>query len=215
MNSATRLVDALALMGSMNDVIKDTHGNVSCLAPGGVIWIKPSGMPYGQITQDDVCSLAIIDGHTLGPSKRKPSVDTPHHLSIYQRHPWVGAICHTHSPHVVAYAISAVELECLCTEHADYFGGPIRILPYRDLDKWGHEVMLERSDRAILLGNHGALTFADDPIEAVKLAAALENVAQKNFLAYTLSEAMNLTIDALNESEAKKWHKRYRSTYGQ
>jgi L-ribulose-5-phosphate 4-epimerase len=212
MNSADKLVDALKLMSSMNDVIKDTHGNVSCILPGGVIWIKPSGMPYDSITREDICAYAIVDGHDLGMSKRKPSVDLPHHLSIYQRHNWVGAICHTHSPYATAFAMSGEDIECACTEQADYFGGDIHCRGYRDLDSWGPALELDRGEKAVLLGSHGCLTFADSPVQAVKLAAALENVAQKTFLARNIRPRRERSLP---EAEVAKWHQRYTNVYGQ
>lgn len=212
MNSADKLLEALKLMASLNDVIKDTHGNVSCRHVNGVIWIKPSGMPYELITREDVYAFAQVDGHDLGMTKRKPSVDLPHHLSIYQRHPWVGAICHTHSPYATAFAMSGEDIECASTEQADYFGGDIICRGYRDLDSWGPELDLDRSEKAVLLGSHGCLTFADDPVQAVKLAAALENVAQKTFLCRNIRPRREISM---RQEEIDKWHRRYTNVYGQ
>src|SRR5258708_2826982 len=93
------LLAALYLMARSGDVIRDTHGNVSCLDDDGTVWIKPSGMEYGSIHLDDLCTYDLQTGGPIGVFSRKPSVDLPHHLSVYRRHPWVRSVCHTHSPY--------------------------------------------------------------------------------------------------------------------
>lgn len=205
------LVSGLRKMAKMNDVIRDTHGNLSVLAPGGVVCIKPSGMPYEQIQVEDVVCVAISDGEIL-MGKRKPSVDLPHHLAIYRKYPHVHSICHTHSPYAVGYAISGRDLEVRCTEHADYFGHDIRTTGRPDIDRWGDELLLDPDEKAVLLYQHGVLTFGDTPNKAVELAAALENIAQKNYIAHTLNGG---NCRLMHGEDVKAWHKRYNTTYGQ
>lgn len=207
------LVAALKTMGKRNDVIRDTHGNLSVIAPSGAVYIKPSGVPYDEIHGTDVPWAAISDGEVLSKNL-KPSVDLPHHLEIYRKAPWVRAICHTHSPYATAFAIGNRGIPCLCTEQADYFGGPIRCVTYHDLDTWGAHAAPREGEKALLLGNHGALTFGKSPSDAVNLAIALENVAQKTYLALMLHD-MSGFRDRLPPEEVKKWHERYNNVYGQ
>jgi L-ribulose-5-phosphate 4-epimerase len=207
----TALVSGLKQMAEMKDIIRDTHGNLSVLAPGGVVCIKPSGMPYESICEEDIVCVAISDGEIL-MGKKKPSVDLPHHLAIYRRHPWINSICHTHSPYATAFAISGEDIECACTEHADYFGGPIICRGYRDLDSWGPALELDGDEKAVLLERHGTLTFGNTPKQAVNLAAALENVAQKTFLARNIRPRRETSM---YDDEIQKWHRRYNTSYGQ
>jgi ribulose-5-phosphate 4-epimerase/fuculose-1-phosphate aldolase len=58
------------------------------------------------------------------------------------------------------------------------------------------------------------LTFGRSPAEAVDLAVALENVAQKTYLALQLHEPSGFLIRLKNE-EVQKWHTRYQEGYGQ
>ncbi|MHB8407884.1 MAG: class II aldolase/adducin family protein [Acidiferrobacterales bacterium] len=215
---------AIKLMAAREDVLQDTHGNVSMRLYDGhhdaffntYMWIKPSGVPYNDISAEDLVLMRrkgdpgsadeILHGH------RKPSVDAVHHLTIYQNNPHIGAICHTHSPHVVAFAISELPIPCVSTEQADYFGGPIRCLPYADLNEWGKTVKVEQAERAVLLGHHGLLTFAGSAYEAVNLAIQLENLARKQFIAQTL---LQRNLPVLPKEEVDKWHERYMTKYGQ
>jgi len=208
---------ALQLMAKRNDVIQDTHGNVSAkvfdaLFGVHVIYIKPSGVPYDQISEDDVCGVELLpDGSTVNFGHLKPSVDLVHHVNIYRNNPHIHAICHTHSPHVVAHAIAGMSIPCLCTEHADYFGAKIECADYRDLHTWGN-IFVATSEKALLLESHGGLTFSDDPVKAVNLAIQLENVARKNILSQAL---FHPNFEALSKEEIKKWHDRYNNVYGQ
>lgn len=211
-----RLVNALRMMGRMGDIIRDTHGNVSSVdRRSDIIYIKPSGMPYEEIHHEDVCLVSLSGGDSLRTNKRSPSVDTVHHRSIYKNHDWVGAICHTHSPYAVGWSMTGLsDIPVQCTEHADYFGHEIRItgLSRRpNIEEWGNELELDRHERAVILRHHGVLTFADDPVEAVKLAAALENICQKAYIARTLSGV----VYDLEPDVVKRWHERYMHGYGQ
>jgi len=193
-------------MSDMQNVVQDTHGNVS-MRDGDKIWIKPSGVPYYEVRLDDVCCVNMDDG-VPHANVKKPSVDTPHHIAIYRNNPDVQAICHTHSPYAVAFAAMYKYIHCYTTEHADYFGTSIRCLQYADLNDWGKEVEIGCGEKAILLGRHGALTFGKDACEAVSLAAALENVARKNHL-------INQIGICTPFRDAAKWHRRYTNDYGQ
>lgn len=206
------VLEALRLMAKRNDVIQDTHGNVSGIDGERFMWIKPSGVPYDQIDFDDICGVDFFEGKEVG--KLKPSVDTPHHQAIYVNNPQIKAICHTHSPHVVAYAIRRQHIPCTMTEQADYFGGAIQCYPYSDLDSWGRNLGKLGDQNAVILGNHGGLTFASDPVKAVNLAIQLENVARKNILAGML-EVDEAWRWPLGTEEIKKWFERYNNVYGQ
>lgn len=205
------VLEALRLMAKRNDVIQDTHGNVSGIEGQRFMWIKPSGVPYDQIEFDSVCGVDFFDGKEVG--KLKPSVDTPHHQSIYINNPQIRAICHTHSPHVVAFAIRRQSIPCTMTEQADYFGGDIECFPYSDLDSWGMNLGKLGDRKAVILGNHGGLTFGKTPVEAVKLAIQLENVARKNVLAGVFDIVQRW--HPLEPEEVKRWFERYNNVYGQ
>jgi L-ribulose-5-phosphate 4-epimerase len=209
------LLAGLKSMAKRNDVIRDTHGNLSVMNRcSGMVYIKPSGMPYEDIEAHDVCGICISDGLQETGLPRKPSVDTVHHLEIYRRAPHIRAICHTHSPYATVFAIGTRGIPILCTEQADYFGGPIRCVPYHDLDTWGAHAVPKEGEKALLLGNHGALTFGSTPKEAVNLAIALENVAQKTYLALMLHDRSGF-VYKLPADEVRKWHERYNNVYGQ
>jgi L-ribulose-5-phosphate 4-epimerase len=204
------MLSALNIMAKSQGIIEDTHGNVS-YRDDFSFTIKPSGMEYAEIRYDDLVDIDMHTGAVDG--RRKPSVDAEHHRAIYLRNPGVGAICHTHSPYATAFAIAGRDMQVNCTEHADYFGHAIRCLPFASLDRWGW-IDLKGTEGAVLLANHGVLTFSRyrDPVAAVKLAIALEMIAKKYMLAAQLHWALPEPLDAY---EVSKWHDRYQNRYGQ
>ena len=215
-NHREEVARALRLMGELNDVIQDTHGNVSCVDDYGYLYIKPSGVPYKDIHYNSVAVLNDEIAQVKGDLK--PSVDTVHHKAIYDRWPNIKAICHTHSPYATAYAYNQKPIRCLGTEQADFFGDDVYVMSYSDLNCWGEEAAkyLHIGVKATLLHRHGTLTFGETPEQAVKLAAALENCARKNYLAETLfNNDSRVQLDELPDSEVKKWHARYYTEYGQ
>lgn len=208
------LLDTLHYMGNRSDLIRDNHGNLSIATNSG-FWIKPSGMMYQDIKLDDIC-LVTSAGSYVSASNKKPSVDAKHHAAIYNiNRLHVRAICHTHSTFVVAYAIANKDIACCCTEHADLFGDTIHCLPYADLDNWGEAVAKyfwkNPTAKAVIMGNHGCVTVGATPLEAVKNAIALENLAEKNYHATVL----NNKTQPMDKDEVLKWHYRYKNSYGQ
>src|SRR5437773_6544096 len=108
-----------------------SEGNASTIDDAGThVSIKPSGIPYDAITQDDLVVLSLCGQRIAGA--RAPSVDAPAHLAIYRRHPWAKAIIHTHSPYATIFAQRREPIPCLGTTHADEFAGPIPVC--REID---------------------------------------------------------------------------------
>src|SRR6476661_3582400 len=73
-----------------------TFGNVSAADRSlGVFAIKPSGVPYEELTPD---KMVIVDfDSNLVKGKLKPSSDTKTHAVLYKHWEEIGGISHTHS----------------------------------------------------------------------------------------------------------------------
>lgn len=207
-----KVFQALCLMKERNDIVQDTHGNVS-MRWGDSIFIKPSGVPYEQIWPEYIPEV-IFDpgtGEVLQVNGDfNPSVDTEMHAAIYSRCPWVTAICHTHSPHVVAFAAAGIPIECHTTEQADVFGGSIDCETWVRMPEDVH-FHLQEGQSAILMKNHGLLTFGRDAVHAVQLAIQAENVARKNLLTNSLRPG----VLPLKKTFVDAYRERYVTKYGQ
>ena len=103
-----------------------TFGNASAVdRVAGLCVIKPSGVPYENMTAADMV-ITDLQGN-LVEGKLRPSSDLPTHVALYRAYPSIGGVVHTHSRHATAWAQAQREIPCFGTTHADYFHGPIPV----------------------------------------------------------------------------------------
>jgi L-ribulose-5-phosphate 4-epimerase len=174
-----------------------TFGNVSGADLDARIFaIKPSGVPYAQMTARDMVVLSIDTGEVVDGALR-PSSDTPTHLELYRAFR-CGGVVHTHSEFATAFAQARQPVRCIGTTHADYFRGDIPVTRPLTADEvngdyereTGHIIVEAfttagidpRQVQAVLVANHGPFAWADDPTRAVETARVLEYLARLNLL---------------------------------
>ena len=179
-----------------------TWGNVSARdAATGAIAIKPSGLPYDNMTADD---MVVVDaeGRVL-EGKRKPSSDLATHLELYRAFPALGGVVHTHSNWATVWAQACREIPALGTTHADYFRGAIpctAVLGEAQIrgayEKETGLAIVQHFRQAgidpvqmpaVLVANHGPFVWGPDAEAAVHNAAVLELTAQMAFLTLQLN----------------------------
>lgn len=73
------------------------------------MWTTPYPFYFADITPDDVVRVDMTGRVIEGRHKPNPSIDL--HPAIYRRRPEVGAIVHTHPPHVTGYSALGREIE--------------------------------------------------------------------------------------------------------
>lgn len=177
----------------------------------GLVIIKPSGMDYDKLRPADMV-VTDLEGRVV-KSKRKPSVDLPHHLYLYKHRPEIGGVIHTHSNYATSFALLGRSIPVYLTAIADEFGAEIPCAPYVDNvgDHIG-EAILKCMGKApaVLLAQHGAFAWGPTPREALKAAVMLEDVAKTCHLALLLGDPKPLPPE-----EVRKWFDRYHTTYGQ
>ena len=175
-----------------------TWGNVSARdTETGLIVIKPSGVPYDIMKEEDMV-VVDLDGNTV-EGEYKPSSDLPTHLYLYKQYPNLGGIVHTHSTYATAFAQSGREISAYGTTHADAFYGNVpcaRELTDSEIDEayeWntGKVIAETVTDAeaipAILVKNHGVFTWGNTPEKAVENGVTLEEVAKMAFLTEQLN----------------------------
>ena len=82
-----------------------TWGNVSEIdRESGLFVIKPSGVPYEELTPEDMVVMDLSGKKVEGCYN--PSSDTPTHLELYKAFPEIGGIVHTHSSWATSWAQS-------------------------------------------------------------------------------------------------------------
>jgi L-ribulose-5-phosphate 4-epimerase len=178
-------------------LVVDTFGNASGISRSeGVVAIKPSGVPYDQLTADDMV-LTDLEGRVVEGSLR-PSSDLPTHLELYKAFPHIGGVVHTHSDFASAWAQARRPIPCLGTTHADSFHGPVPVTDVlaahetvEDYEKNTGLVICRRFRQldpdvipAVLVAGHGPFCWGATPAAAAHTALMLETVARMAY--YTL-----------------------------
>jgi L-fuculose-phosphate aldolase len=188
-------------------------GNMS-VRVGGIVAITPSGIGYHDMQPADVCLIAL-DGTEITDAagranQETPSTETPMHLAIYAATS-ARAVVHTHSPEVIALSASRDELPAIHYAITG-LGGPVRVAPYVRFGSAGlAEAATHALDgrQAVILRNHGAVTYGRDLAQAYDRAVLLEWLARTYRLALSYGEPAILSAQALDEVAAEARRRRY------
>ena len=206
-----------------------TFGNVSAGDHElGVFAIKPSGVPYEDLTPEKMIVVdfdaKIVEGNL------RPSSDTKTHAVLYKHCAEIGGIVHTHSTYATAWAQALRDIPNYGTTHADHTVYDIPCAaPMSDTmiaRDYEHETGFQilnclkenelsyRDIEMILVGNHAPFAWGKTVEKAVYNAAVLEELAKMAFLA----EQINPEVARLKQSLIKKHYERKHgdeSYYGQ
>lgn len=173
-------------------LVMGTFGNLSIVDRAtGVMVIKPSGVPYDELTPGHMVAVSLETGHALD-DRYRPSSDTPTHLELYRAFP-CEAIVHTHSEQATTLAQARRPVRCLGTTHADYFRGDVPVTRAlredevtTDYERNTGLVIVETfrqagidpSDvQAVLVANHAPFTWGPTAAAAIEHARVLEFLA--------------------------------------
>ncbi len=171
-----------------------TWGNVSGIdRESGLVVIKPSGVSYDNMKEDDMV-IVDLEGKTVS-GKLKPSSDLATHLVLYREFSGIGGVVHTHSEWATSRAQAGKGIPVYGTTHADHFYGEIPCTRPMTKDEvsgayeenTGH-VIVERfkgidpeSIPSVLVHGHGPFSWGKDAKAAVQNAVVMEEVAKMAF----------------------------------
>jgi L-ribulose-5-phosphate 4-epimerase len=206
-----------------------TFGNVSAVDRSlGVFAIKPSGVPYEDLSPDKMV-IVDFDANTVEGILR-PSSDTKTHAVLYKHWGTIGGIVHTHSTYATSWAQSQRDIPIFGTTHADHNTVDIPCAPPMSDEmiqgnyeyETGFQIMNCFKERnldykeveMILVGSHAPFTWGKTAVKAVYNSAVLEQVAHMALL----TEQINSNAPRLKDALIKKHFERKHgpdSYYGQ
>jgi L-fuculose-phosphate aldolase len=184
-------------------MVAATDGNISARLPGGTFLTTRTGLGKGSATPDDILEVNA-GGETIG-SPLRPSTELGMHLYIYAERPDVGAVVHAHPPHATAFAVAGLGIrDCVFPEVIVGLGA-IPLAEYAtpstaevaaSLAPYVHHAT------AILLKNHGVVTYGKDLAEAYFKMEKVEHAAHILLLARILGGESVLTADQMEKLRA-------------
>ena len=157
-----------------------TSGNISSRVDGGIL-LTPSGLPYDQMTPDDVVFMAW-DGRWTARDSNVPSTEWRFHLDILQAKPEIAAVVHAHPTYCTILAIMHRPIPAIHYMIAAAGGNDIPCAPYAqygtsELSRLALEALTNR--RACLLAHHGLIATGVSLRKAMWLAVEVETLAKQ------------------------------------
>lgn len=197
-----------------------TWGNVSAIdREKGIIAIKPSGVEYDEMKEDDIV-LVDLEGNVV-EGDLKPSSDLMTHLEFYRNWPNIGGVVHTHSRWATSFAQAGKDIMALGTTQADYFYGAIpctRLMTPEEIQgeyelETGKVIVETFKERGlnpdevpgVLVHSHGPFAWGTDAENAVHNAVVMEECAMMDAIASLLS---NNQIEPMQQVLLDKHFKR-------
>ena len=198
-----------------------TFGNVSAVDRAlGVFAIKPSGVPYDELTPDKMV-IVDFDANVVEGTLR-PSSDTKTHAVLYKHWENIGGIVHTHSTYATAWAQAQRDIPIYGTTHADHNTVDIPCaLPMSDemiqgdyeyetgfqiINCFKEKGLTHEEVEMILVGNHAPFTWGKSAAKAVYNSAVLETIAHMAFLTETINSNAPRLKDALIKKHFERKH---------
>ena len=178
---------------------------------GDLVAITPSGISYAEMRPEDVC-LVDHGRHRAGAGNQEtPSSETPMHLAIYAATK-AGAVVHTHSPEVIALSAARGRSCRPSTTRSPAWAGRSGSRPTCGSGRraWPRRPSTALDGRsAVILRNHGAVTYGRDLAQAYDRALLLEWLARTYRLALSYGEPSILSAAELDEVTAESRRRRY------
>lgn len=175
--------------------VASNDGNLSVKVAPEALLVTPSGVSKGRMTPE-MLLVTDLEGNVL-EGNRHPSSETKMHLAVYRGRPDVGAVVHAHPPVSTAFAVCRRGLETPYLSELVTGLGAVPCTPsfaMLSTDQVPRSVEPYLADHcAVLLANHGALTWGEDLWEAFDRMETVEHTAKILLNAQMLGDPVALT----------------------
>lgn len=162
-------------------MVASNDGNFSVKLNDNEFLCTPTGVSKGFMTPEYICKVDA-EGNVLEANEGfRPSSEIKMHLRIYKERPDVNAVVHAHPMYATTYAIAGKPLMAPIMPEAVIFLGGV------PLAKYGTPGTFEVPDSimeflpdydAVLLENHGALSYSDTLLNAYHKMESVEFYAR-------------------------------------
>jgi L-fuculose-phosphate aldolase len=171
-----------------------TDGNISVRLGPDRILITPTAMSKGMMAPDDLIVIDLEGQRISG--LRKPSSELGMHLLIYRLRPDVNAVCHAHPPTATGYAAAGLPLDkpILCELVIGLGSIPVARYGTPGTSELGAslEPYVQGHD-AILMANHGVVTYGPDLLTSFLRMETTEHFAQVSLVTERLGKTVLLS----------------------
>ena len=174
--------------------VVSNDGNVSARTEQGTILITPSGVGKGRMTPDMLVETDL-EGNILS-GDRHPSSESKMHWMVYRERPDVMAVVHAHPPMSTAFAICRRPLkERYLAELVVGLGEvPVTEFAMLSTEEVPNSVKpFVKDHSAVLLANHGALTWGPSLLSAFDRMETVEQTAKVYYYVSQMGGGVEMT----------------------
>lgn len=191
-----------------NGLMHANTGNISMRLGNDRVVITPSKLCKGRLEPEDLLIIdldgAIIKADTV--RKRKFSSEAPLHLEVYRQRPDIRAVIHAHPANATALTVAGIPFPVDVLPEVLEGLGPVpttRFTMPNSLDDAEAIREYVKEHNAILIRNHGALTFGVDLEEALNHLEQVESVARILVKAHVLGKVNHLPDKVMSAMREK------------
>jgi L-fuculose-phosphate aldolase len=180
--------------------IAASDGNISVRLNDFTILATPTCMCKGMLTEED---LVIVDmrGKKLG-GFREVSSEIAMHLMIYRVRPDVTSVVHAHPPTATGFASAGRALDEALVSEIVISLGTVPLAGYATPGTSelcdSIEPFVEEHD-AVLMANHGVVTYGDDLLTAYMNMETVEHFAKISLVAHQLGTKRTLNSEQVKD----------------
>lgn len=171
------LAACMEMIGS--GLITGTWGMACMRVQDDFVVVTPSGMKYSALAPSD---LPVVDlGGRVVLGRFKPTTETPMLTRLMRKRPEIAAVAHTHSTTATGFAAAGRAIPVVLAELAEAVGGAVPCAAYARFGtpELADEVLAVAGGvQAVLLRNHGVVTFGPSVEEAASTALVVEEGAR-------------------------------------
>jgi L-fuculose-phosphate aldolase len=164
-----------------------TDGNISARISSNSILVTPTGMSKGMLSSDDLL-VVDLDGNKLAGT-RGVSTELQMHLLIYRLRNDINAVVHAHPSTATGFAAAGMALEEPLIAEVELSIGRVPLACYAQpgsTELCDGLSPLVAGHNAILMANHGVVTYAADLLTAYMHMETVEHFARVYLVTHQL-----------------------------
>ncbi|MGN0492908.1 MAG: class II aldolase/adducin family protein [Acutalibacteraceae bacterium] len=165
-------------------MVASNDGNISVKLSDNEFLCTPTGVSKGFMTPEYICKVDK-DGKVIQANPGfRPSSEIKMHMRVYKNRPDVNSVVHAHPIYATSFAIAGIPLTQPIMPEAVIALGCVPIAEYGTPSTEEIPDAVEKylqSFDAVLLENHGALTFSDTLLNAYHKMESVEFYAKLLF----------------------------------
>ncbi|MCQ2770936.1 MAG: class II aldolase/adducin family protein [Clostridia bacterium] len=183
-------------------MVAANDGNISVKLNDHEFLCTPTGVSKGFMTPEYICKVDEKGKVIQANPGFRPSSEIKMHMRVYDKRPDVNSVVHAHPMYATSFAIAGIPLTQPIMPEAVIALGCVPIAEYgcpsTDEIPDNVEKYLQYFD-AVLLENHGALTYSDSLLAAYMKMESVEFYAQLLYQARVLGGPKEFTPEQVEQ----------------